>query len=349
MNRKIFLIVAFFAISPLYLHAQPDTLRVLFVGNSYTDYNNLPQLFANLSESGGRPVFTNMSAPGGYWLENHCGNQETISKISQGIWDYVVLQEQSQVPTIDYYRYNSMVPSARWLDSLIVSYNENTAFFMTWGRKYGGQQTINHYSSPVFRDFFHMQDSLNSAYSQISTDLEATLCPVGLAWAESFRTDSTINLWQDDYSHPTLQGSYLAACVFFAVLCERTPVGLPYRAGLTSEEAFFLQCVAFRTVFSEIKPKNAPVTDGIIKISPNPFNPTTRLSFFLENAGKVNIQVYDVRGRKVADFMDGWRDRGIQSLQFNGENLASGVYFIKLQTHNSVKRSILSTKIVLLK
>jgi hypothetical protein len=76
--------------------AQDDTLRVLFIGNSHTYYNDLPQLFYNLSLSGNHPVIKDMSAIGGYTLEQHSTNPTTLSKIAHGGWNYVVLQEQSQ-------------------------------------------------------------------------------------------------------------------------------------------------------------------------------------------------------------------------------------------------------------
>jgi hypothetical protein len=57
-----------------------------------------------------------MSAPGGYTFQQHTTNATTLTKINQGIWDYVVLQEQSQYPVIEYYRDSSMYPSARILD-----------------------------------------------------------------------------------------------------------------------------------------------------------------------------------------------------------------------------------------
>jgi len=231
------------------LTAQDDTLNVLFLGNSYTYSNDLPSMFVDLSLSGGRMVVVDSNAPGGYTLEQHTTNQVTLDKISRGTWDYVVLQEQSQVPTIDYWRYNSMYPSARILDSLITLHDGATAFFMTWGRKYGGQQTWGGYSSPVFVDLFHMQDSLSSAYAQISNELSALLSPVGNAWATAVRMDSTVDLWQSDNSHPTLRGSYLAACVFYGVFFDESPMGLSYTAGLPWEDAYFLRTIEASTIF----------------------------------------------------------------------------------------------------
>ena len=324
-------------LSPVSLYAQHDTLHVLFLGNSYTYFNDLPNMFVDLSRSGDRPVFVDSNTPGGYTLMEHSTNAVSLEKISQGIWDYVVLQEQSQIPTIDYWRYNSMYPAARALDSLITEHNENTAFFMTWGRKYGGTQTIGGYSSPVFVDFFHMQDSLSSAYTQIANELSATLCPVGNAWATAVRMDSTVDLWQGDNSHPTLRGSYLAACVFYAVFFDESPVGLEYTAGLQTVDALFLQQAAQQTVMKSSS-KFIPQPSAFILYQnfPNPFNSNTTIHYNLQRPADVKLKIVDILGREVITIVDQYQTAGPKSIIWNGTNasgfdVSSGIYFYKIQ------------------
>jgi hypothetical protein len=64
---------------------------------------------------------------------------------------------------------------------------------------------------------------------------------------------------------------------------------------------------------------------------PNPFNPSTTISFTLPDAGKVNLCVYDISGRLVSKLANGWRDAGVHEVTFNGLNLVSGVYVYRLQ------------------
>ncbi len=230
------------------LASADDSLRVLFIGNSYTYVNDLPGLFQGLSESGGRPVRTDGSVFGGYSLEDHTETQATLDRIAQDSWSFVVLQEQSVIPTIHYWRYNSMYPASRVLDSLIQLQGARTAFYMTWGRKYGGQQSYGDSLSPDFRDYFEMQESLRVAYELIAAELSAAMSPVGMAFARARHIDSLVDLWQDDYSHATLEGTYLGACVFYAVLHGASPVGLEFYGGLSPEVARFCQDVAWQTV-----------------------------------------------------------------------------------------------------
>ncbi|MFN5712826.1 MAG: hypothetical protein ACK46S_12480, partial [Bacteroidota bacterium] len=100
-----------------------DTLRVLFLGNSYTSYNNLPQLVKDLSTSAGKNLITDVNMPGGITISGHLNDPTSIAKVSQGNWDYVVVQEQSQLPTIDYYRYNDMYPSLTDLKMMVEQFS----------------------------------------------------------------------------------------------------------------------------------------------------------------------------------------------------------------------------------
>ncbi len=88
-----------------------------------------------------------------------------------------------------------------------------------------------------------------------------------------------------------------------------------------------------------------PVTASIINNYPNPFNPSTRISFSNPKAGSVKVDVYDLKGRKVASLMDEFLQVGQHQLEWNAGNLPSGVYFLKLQTSEGST----SRKCVLLK
>ncbi len=330
--RKVYLIFIF---APLFFFVKDssasDTTKVLFLGNSYTYANNLPDLFGNLAKSAGKIVLTGISAPGGYMLENHKTDETSLSLIRQGGWDFVVLQEQSQAPAIEHFRYNSMYPSAGFLDSLIKLNNLHTCFFMTWGRQNGGQQCIDSFCSPVFTNFFHMQDSLKSAYSEISSMLNAVLCPVGEAWRKARMLQPGIDLWESDESHPTIKGTYLAACVFYAKLFNANPVGLNYTGGLLQPEALFLQQCAYQTVIGINNSGTEIVKEFSLNQNyPNPFNAATKIVYFLKKAGDVSLTMYDVSGRTVLKRNAGYKPSGIHDFILDMEKYSSGVYFYTL-------------------
>jgi hypothetical protein len=248
--KSLLLFVNLFTMTSLF---GQDTLSVLFLGNSYTSYNNLPQLVQSLSNSAGKTLIIDSNMPGGYLISGHLNDATTFSKISQGNWDYVILQEQSQIPSIDFYRYNDMYPAISEIKSLIEQYNPCAKIitYMTWGRRFGGQQCdpSGTYCSPVFADFNHMQDSLTSAYLEISEQLNIQCAPVGITW-QNILNDTTLILHSNDNSHPNIDGSYVAALTIFSSIWKQSSFGLTYTAGLSSQLAQYYQTKSDNTLFN---------------------------------------------------------------------------------------------------
>ena len=186
-------------------------------------------------------------------MSSHLNDATTLSKISQGNWDYVILQEQSQIPTIDYYRYNDMYPAMTDLKSVIEQYNPCAKIitYMTWGRRFGGQQCdpSGTYCSPVFANFNHMQDSLTSAYLEIGELLNIQCAPVGITW-QNILNDTTLVLHSGDNSHPNIDGSYVAALSIFSSIWKQGTSGLTYTAGLSNQLAQYYQSKSDNTIFN---------------------------------------------------------------------------------------------------
>ncbi|MFZ4589977.1 MAG: T9SS type A sorting domain-containing protein [Ignavibacteria bacterium] len=315
-----------------------DTTRVLFVGNSYTYSNDLPAIFSGISTSLGKTVYTEMSAPGGYSFEQHLTNAETQLKIAKGNWNYVVLQEQSQMPVIEYFRYFSTYPSARKLDSIIKSYNCNTMFFMTWGRRYGGVQCIDTSCSPAFVNFSHMQDSLSSSYRKIANELNAQVCEAGNVWRQSVNTDSTVILWDSDFSHPSLAGSYLTACVFYSKIFHSSSTGSNYFGGLLPGTALYLQTIASNYTSGIKNESTAEKPDFVLyQCYPNPFNSSTVIKFELKSRAKIELKVYNTEGRLAENVFSGIAEEGMHRINWRAKgDLPSGVYFIVLTSERQI-------------
>ncbi|OQX78557.1 MAG: hypothetical protein B6D61_05225 [Bacteroidetes bacterium 4484_249] len=234
-----------------------DSLKVLYLGNSHTFFNDLPQLTADLALSNGDTLIFESNTPSGCTLghpqNGHLYNSTSLALIDSIDWDYVILQEHSLFGVIDYYRDTYMYPGARSLDSLIKLNNEctETIIQLIWGKKYGGEHCINLSCSIEFEDFAHMQDSLTAEYLRLADTLSCTVAPSGVAWKQSILNGDPIELFYPDESHPNLAGSYLTACVYYSVLFQKSPVGLPFLAGLNPEDAFYLQQIADEVVFSD--------------------------------------------------------------------------------------------------
>ena len=207
------------------LAAPPQTrsvLRVLFVGNSYTVFNNLPDLVAAIAaaDPDGPIIVPMLVTRGGATLRWHLENGSALKSLATGTWDFVVLQEQSLLGG-DFKDGKAVVgdpsefhASTREWAARIRAVGATPILYMTWARR-----------EPA--DAARVQKALADAYLGIGKELGVKVAPVGLAWAETRRRLLTLDLHIWDGSHPTPAGSYLAAAVIYATLTARSPVGAP--------------------------------------------------------------------------------------------------------------------------
>jgi len=227
--------------------------KVLFIGNSYTYVNNLPQMIKDLALTLGDTLIFDQSVFGGYFFQNHCNNPVTWSKIKSQQWDAVVLQAQSQEPSWDQWQVmQDTYPYAKQLCDSIRSNNACTEiiFYMTWGRQNG--DALNCVNIPAVCTYTGMQARLRESYMLFKTDFKTAVAPVGVAWKKVRQNLPTINLYDPDQSHPSLEGSYLAACVFYSNIFQKTSVSSSYLANLSTTVANQLQTYGSTTVMDSL-------------------------------------------------------------------------------------------------
>ena len=219
--------------SPL---SRTPCVRVLFLGNSYTYVNDLPAVFRDLARAGGQNVETGMVANGGETLAQHAASSDSLGAIRGSSWQFVVLQEQSEIPALASAWRSQMFPAAEALVGSIRAVNATPILLETWAHRDGlpGDGL----------DYAAMQVAVDDSYEGLGQDLGVMVVPAGQAWAAMLRVDPAITLWQDDGSHPSPAGTYLAACVLYARLFHASPVGISDTGGLSSALARTLQTVA---------------------------------------------------------------------------------------------------------
>ncbi len=253
MRRWLMLGLLFLALSGCSAPCSEDAacLRVLFIGNSYTFVNDLPKTLTRLAQSGGQRLETGMAAPGGWALSQHVNSAETLNQISSSKWNYIVLQEQSQIPASETARKTRMFPAVRALVGKIKTADATPMLFVTWGHRAGWPEN-------GLRNYESMQLQIDQGYMEIGQELKAPLAPVGFAWYKLVKQNPQLDLWQEDGSHPNEQGTYLAACVFYAVLFQKSPEGILYTGNLSVENARLLQKIAAETVIGNAQRWNLP-------------------------------------------------------------------------------------------
>ncbi|MFM7015203.1 MAG: DUF4886 domain-containing protein, partial [Bacteroidota bacterium] len=220
------------------LFAQQQIKKVLFIGNSYTYVNDLPMLLSNVAQSTGDSIIYDSNCIGGYTFQLHSTNATTMQKIAQGNFDFVVLQEQSQLPSFPISQVQSSVyPYAQQLDSLITAANPctETVFYMTWGRKNGDASNCPNW--PPVCTYSGMDSLLRLRYMTMSTNNNAVVSPVGAVWRYIRNNYPNIELYNADESHPSLAGSYAAACTFYSVILRKDPTQISFISTLDSTDA----------------------------------------------------------------------------------------------------------------
>ena len=227
-----------------------QTKNILFVGNSILTTIHY-QLTAEIALSFG--YHSGIAAHRGYTLNQHCTNGTTQNKISLGNWDHVILQEQSQLPSFPPFQVASdCFPYAAELVDTILFFNPCTEpIFHTWGRENGDQ--INCVNYPPLCTYDGMQGRLRESYIQMSVDNQATVSPVGAAWKYVRDNHPSINLYTSDGSHPSIFGSYLAACVHYATIYRTSPVGTSFTSSISQSDANILQQAAALVVLDSLE------------------------------------------------------------------------------------------------
>jgi len=211
---------------------------VALYGNSYMHYNNnintrLRDLTRSLLPNQAKGYsYRGITISSGHlgWHVPNLAFQNTLQK-----WDVVVLQGNSIEPiSAKEKTRQDFTDAAKKMADMAHKEGSKVIYFMTWANKDTPEQT----------------EKLSKAYQEIARETGGYVAPIGLAFANSIKAYPEINLYHSDGKHPSLAGTYLAACVLFATLYDHSPVGgaLPVDSDMSEKTAQALQQVAWDTV-----------------------------------------------------------------------------------------------------
>jgi hypothetical protein len=190
-------------------------MKTLFIGNSYTYCNDLPAMLQDLSIAAGKAVDMAAVTSGGKTLEWHWYNPESLETIAEAGWNFVVLQDHSLRAIEEPEKLRS---DATRLAGRIREVNATPVLYVTWARQHMPE----------------MQEVITETYMRVAREIDAKLAPVGPAWRKALADTPGLSLHVEDRSHPSMMGTYLAACVFYATLFDETPVGLTNEFALSN-------------------------------------------------------------------------------------------------------------------
>lgn len=214
VTSRLKIVIALFFISAFqfsgFSQIQKDTIKVLFVGNSYTYYHNMAQMVSLISDSTQTKIITRKSTIGGANLSEHWlgeRNLKTKEKIENGGFDIVVLQNHS-LETI-----NEPERFVKYMKLLCDYIKENGAqpyLYNTWAREHKPE----------------MQLTIDKLYKQVATENNAKIVPIGQLWLKAKQVNPAIQLYDSDGSHPSETGTFITACTFVYTLTNQFPKNL---------------------------------------------------------------------------------------------------------------------------
>ncbi|HEY2736362.1 MAG TPA: DUF4886 domain-containing protein [Polyangiales bacterium] len=224
-------------------------LHVLMIGNSYTMHHTLHVMLQRVAAGvpGGTPLIVDAEAHGGYSLRNHLHNGQALARIRNGHYTHVVLQGHS-LSAIDHP--DQLAADAERFKQAIDASSARTVFYETWARS---PEARLYATSKIAHSFAEMTSLVDAAYFGLSQRLGAGIAPVGRAFERALVQHPNLALWGSDGSHPTVAGSYMAACVLYGALTGADPRASAYVPNeLSSADAAQIREIAAESL-QEIK------------------------------------------------------------------------------------------------
>lgn len=204
-------------------------MKLLFIGNSYTYYNDLPALVSALARENGHPAEVASVTKGGWRLYQYLDVRNEYAdaldaRLAEGGFDAVFLQEQSLLPIVDFEAFRD---GAVRIGERLKGRADRVILYATWGRKEGSPTLEEHGWTRK-----GMTDALFDAYTKVAAETGFEVSPVGPAFYALNEAHPEIDLHHTDLTHPSPVGSRLAAIVhyktLFGTLPEKTDsLGLP--------------------------------------------------------------------------------------------------------------------------
>jgi len=228
MFKKIVLMLLFvFALTKVSASSNRDTLRVLFVGNSYIFFNNLPQVVSLLSDSLNTKLICKQSTYGGATLGDHWNSRKGLKTreiLEKEKFDIVVLQDNSMWPLE---HADSLLMVGKLFCDLIKSKKATPYLYNTWSRQATPQTQL----------------AINKAYEALALQSASVLVPVGSVWAEAKAQKPNAELYMSDGSHPSWHGTFLTALCFVKKITGKLPANYApfyYYPAIDKENLFLM-------------------------------------------------------------------------------------------------------------
>lgn len=200
------------------LDDEKGSLKILLIGNSYTYYNDMPELLEGLMRENGVAAFVTAITKGGGFLdgcfdENDMRFSLICEALSLNRYDIAVFQEQSCRP---FSQYDDFAKAVKKLKKTVNT--PRTVLYATWGRKSGSRLLGDlHMTSE------EMTNVLDARYADAARFADVECAHVGLAFLRFGKQRPELELYHPDMSHPSRLGSAIAAVELYKTFIGKAP------------------------------------------------------------------------------------------------------------------------------
>lgn len=221
------------------------THKILFIGNSFTHYNDIEQVTEAVGKSLGLNITCERVATSAYTLADHVNdfnNEQTIAqkiKNSSNAYTHIILQEHSTTPLTSY---SSFLQAATTLKSNINQYQPNAkiSLYETWG--FQSMADARNKTIP------ECEEMLFTAYNNCGKALNLNVNYVGRGFTTVYQTYPEINIYHTDNKHPSFAGTYLASLIHIMSITGIDVRDCTYVGSVSNENATKLKNVAYNVV-----------------------------------------------------------------------------------------------------
>lgn len=237
MKRILLIVISIILISCTINNPFTDDteMSVLFLGNSFTGYNNMPGMFSFLSDKAGKGTYVDYVIKYGASMREVIGDSIVYKKFRERKWDAIVIQSDYDIAYT--YKRSQIIQSLLAFRDSVSDMNEDADIYLAsvWAPVDGYITDAN--DTLTYEEF---QDMLTEGTDYTANALEFHIVPAGYVWS-ALRNETIDYKYDDDGYHPGIAGSYIYACAAYcAVYCSAVS-GIGYYAGVEEREAVLIQ------------------------------------------------------------------------------------------------------------
>ncbi|OIQ22226.1 MAG: hypothetical protein BM557_01570 [Flavobacterium sp. MedPE-SWcel] len=219
--------------------------KTLFIGNSMTYFNDMPNLFEEIANDKGKDVQVEFHAPGGTGFVHHHVNNTVYNLFENNTWDIVVLQPGTGESAGASHPVDVTIERGQQMIDSIKKYSPCAKIFL-YEIPYGIKATNN---VPDYNDYHAIQTIIRDSITKMANGLQIPFVPAGESARNHLNNQDDL-LLHNGYNdvHPNLNGSYLVASTMYAAIYQEEVSVSNYLGGVTQENATYFQNIADEVV-----------------------------------------------------------------------------------------------------